>query len=187
MTGRSRRFLAPEMLDEAAREVAALARDENVSVALIGGYALQLYGSPRLTGDVDVVADGLIEALPDGESLSFGGVQTESPNGVPIDLVLRDDDYAKLYEDALEEALVRAVELADAPMPVVRLEYLAAMKMGAGRARDEADLEWIILRSGVDLPAARRTIRQYLGTYAAREFDRIVEEARWKSSHGRAE
>ena len=183
MTGRSKRFLAPETLDEAAREVALLAHDERVPVALIGGYALQLYGSTRLTGDVDVVAGQIIEALPDGEPLSFGGIQTESPNGVPIDLVLRDDDYAKLYE----EALVRAVDLQDAPMPVVRLEYLAAMKMGAGRARDEADLEWIILRSGVDLPETRRIVRKYLGTYAAREFDHIVEEARWKSSHGRAE
>ena len=183
MTGRSKRFLAPETLDEAAREVAALAHDENIPVALIGGYALQLYGSPRLTGDVDVVADGLIEALPEGEPLSFGGVQTESPNGVPVDLVLRDDDYAALYE----EALVRAVDLQDAPMPVVRLEYLAAMKMGAGRARDGADLEWIILRSGADLSAVRRIVKQYLGLYAAREFDRLVEEARWKSSQGRAE
>ena len=183
MTGRSKRFLAPETLDEAAREVAILASDENVAVALIGGYALQLYGSPRLTGDVDVVAGQSIEALPAGELLSFGGYQTEAPNGVPVDFVLRDDDYAALYE----EALVRAVELADAPMPVVRLEYLTAMKMAAGRSRDEADLEWIVLRSGIDMSRARQVIHRHLGPYAAGEFDRLAEQARWRSSRGRAE
>jgi hypothetical protein len=185
-SGRSRRFLAPEVLDEAVRELAAMAKDEGVSVALIGGYALQIYGSPRLTGDIDLVADAVIDALAPGEPLSFGGFQTEAPNGVPVDFVRRDDDYAPLYE----EALSRATPLPDAidlHVRVVRIEYIAAMKMVAGRARDHADLEWIILRSGADLPKTRRIVKQYLGAYAAQEFDRIVEQARWKASHGRAE
>jgi hypothetical protein len=139
-------------------------------------------GRRGLTGDVDVVATRLVDALRYGEPLSFGGYQTEVMQ-VPVDFVVRDDDYAELYGDGL----TRSTFLADAPMPVVRLEYLAAMKMGAGRPRDDADLEWIVLRSGVDLPWARRIVRQHLGTYAAREFDSFVEQARWRSSRGRAE
>jgi hypothetical protein len=163
--------------------VAAIARDEGVRVALLGGYALQLYGSPRLTGDIDVVADDAIDALPEGKALSFGGFQTFAPNGVPVDLVLRDDDYAALYE----EALARAAEIPEAPMPVVQPEYLAAMKMVAGRARDAADLEWLVVSDAADLVETRRIVRRHLGPYAAQEFDRIVEEARWKASRGRVE
>jgi hypothetical protein len=128
----------------------------------------------------------VIDALAPGEPLSFGGFQTEAPNGVPVDFVRRDDDYAPLYE----EALSRATTMPDVIGPyvrIVRLEYIAAMKMVAGRARDHADLEWIVLRSGADLPKTRRIVKQYLGTYAAQEFDRLVEEARWRASRGRAE
>jgi hypothetical protein len=183
MTGRAKRFLAPETLDEAVRELAVLAHANHVSIALIGGYALQLYGSSRLTGDVDVVADALIRGLPTGKPLSFGGVQTAAPNGVPVDLVLRDDDYRALYDEALENA----VEL-DTPLRVVRLEYIVAMKMVAGRARDEADLEWIILESDIGrgrLSAARSIIHRHLGPYAVREFDRLVDQVEWQASRSR--
>ena len=42
MSPTRKKFLAPEALDQAAAEVAALARAEGAPVALIGGYALQL-------------------------------------------------------------------------------------------------------------------------------------------------
>ena len=180
MTGRSKRFLDPKTLDEAAAEIARLAEAESVQVALAGGYALQLYGSPRLTGDVDVVVDELIQALPPGPALSFGGVQTEAPNGVPVDMMLRDDDYARLYKEALRAA--RPHE--GAPMPVVTPEYLVAMKMVAGRPRDEADLDWLITADVADLRRARKIVREHLGPYAAGELDRIVEVARWRASRG---
>lgn len=179
-----KKFLSLEVLDEAAREIALAASDEGVRAALIGGYALQLYGSTRLTGDVDVAAAEPIRALPGGKALSFGGYQTEAPSGVPVDLVLRDDDYAPLYAEALE----RAVEVEGAPMPVATPEHLAAMKMVAGRARDQADLEWLVTSGVADVREARRVIKRHLGPYAAGEFDLFVEEARWRAARdGRAE
>jgi hypothetical protein len=177
-SGPKKRFLAPEVLDEAAAEIAQIAEAEHVRTALVGGYALQLYGSPRLTGDLDVVAERAIEALPEGEALSFGGYQSNAPNGVPVDVVLRDDDYVSLYE----AALLSAVDVHESPIPVVQPEYIAAMKMVAGRARDEADLEWLITSQTIDLPRTKKIVRQHLGPYAVQEFDRIVEQARWRAS-----
>ena len=45
------KMLAPEILDEAAIEIFDIIDEEGIRAALIGGRALQLYGSDRLTGD----------------------------------------------------------------------------------------------------------------------------------------
>lgn len=183
MSGRSsgKKFLDPALLMEAVEQVGALAKAEGVRVALIGGFALQLYGSNRLTGDVDFAAEERVRALPPGPALSFGGEQTEAPNGVPVDVVIRDDDYAGLYE----EAVAKAVRVKGVTVPVVRPEYLAAMKMVAGRGRDATDLEFLIASGTVRPERTRKIVKKHLGPYAAGEFDRIVDEVEWKASRGR--
>lgn len=180
MTGKSKQFLDPAQLGEALAQVAQLAAKEGVRIALLGGFALQHYGSDRLTGDIDLVAESRLQGLPAGTALSFGGEQTEAPNGVPVDLLLRDDDFAPLYEEALAHA--RTVD--ELPAPIVAREYLAAMKMVAGRPRDAMDLEFLILRAGMDRAKARKIIKRHLGPFAARELDRLVAELEWKSSQG---
>jgi len=182
MTGSSRRrFLAPEVLGEAVAEIAAIAKHEHVHAALIGGFAMQLYGSDRLTGDIDIAATERLQELPRGKRLSFGGEQTRAPNGVPVDLVLRSDDYAALYDEAIE----KAGKLKGVFFPVARPEHLAAMKMVAGRTRDLSDLEFLITSGTVDVRKAKDVIRRHLGVYAAGEFGLLVEEVRWKASRGR--
>jgi hypothetical protein len=175
MTSGKRRLLAPEVLDQAASYVLEAAEREGVAAALGGGYALQLYGSPRLTGDVDVVASDEISALPRGKALSFGGYKSEV-EGVPVDVILRDDDFAPLYEEALAGATV--VE----GVPLVSPEHLAAMKMVAGRRTDLADLEFLIGDRVIDLPKTRLIVRRHLGPYAVKELDSFVEETRWRKS-----
>lgn len=104
MTSGKRRLLSPEALDEATEQIAAIAKKEGARVALVGGLALQHYGSPRLTGDVDVVAEELLDGLRKGRQLSFGGEATKAPNGVPVDVIVRADGYAALYQEALNRA-----------------------------------------------------------------------------------
>jgi hypothetical protein len=181
MTGKSKRFLDPALLAEALAQVAELAEREGVRIALLGGFALQHYGSDRLTGDIDVVAEERVRGLPPGTALSFGGEQTEAPNGVPVDVVLRDDEYAGLYQEALEHA----TRVEGMPAPLVRPEHLAAMKMVAARDRDMLDLDFLIASSVVDAKKARAIIKKHLGPYGAQEFDRIVDEVAWKVSRGK--
>jgi hypothetical protein len=176
-----KKFFGPTLLAEAVNQVGALAKAEGVRVALIGGFALQLFDSDRATGDVDFAAKERVRALPRGKALSFGGEQTVAPNGVPVHVVLRSDDYAGLYE----EALIQATRVQGVQVPVARPEHLAAMKMVARRAKDIADLEFLVASGTADPARARPVIRSHLGPYAADEFDRVVEEIAWKASRGR--
>jgi len=181
MTPRRRKFLSPEVLQEAAEQVQALAASEGLQAILIGGYAMQLYGSDRLTGDVDFAALSRITSLPEGQPLSFGGQKTTAPNGVPVDVVVRSDDYEALYQEAIHSAALDE----ETGLLVARPEYLAAMKMVAGRDRDDSDLEALILSGGLDLVQARKIIKKHLGTYAVDELGRAVDEANWKAEKGR--
>lgn len=171
-----KRFLDPQQLAAAVAEVGAIAAAEDVRIILIGGFAMVHYGSDRLTGDVDFAATAVPGGLPGGPPLSFGGIHTTSPSGVPVDLVVRDDDYRSLYEEAIE----RAVLVPELPVALVSAAHLAAMKMVAARDRDTLDLEFLIRTGALDLPATRAVIRAHLGAYAADEFDRLVDEVEWK-------
>lgn len=176
---RGAQYLDPALLTQAAAEVGELAKAEGRPVALIGGLAMQVYGSDRLTGDLDVVAYDRLDSLPYGSPLSFGGEQTQAPNGVPLDIVMRDDVYKPLYDEALD----RARRVKGLPIPVVLPEYLAAMKMAANRGKDRVDLEFLLSRPGLlDPKRTLRVVREHLGAYAGEEFRGLLEEAAWRAS-----
>lgn len=184
MTG-PRKLLDPAKLEEAALQVAALAAGSGIRVALLGGMAMQIYGSDRLTGDIDFVADAVLADLPKGKPLSFGGEQTRTRSGVPVDLIVRDDEFQRLYEDALSSAPKLRGPGPLAGIRIVSPEYLAAMKMLAGRRRDHDDLEFLILHK-LDTVKARKIIAKHLGPFAAREFDANVLETRWAAKRERS-
>lgn len=172
------RFLSMEKLEEAAKGVAALAKRQGIKTAIAGGFACQMYGSPRLTGDLDILSSkATIRGLPRGKALSFGGHSTEL-NGIPIDIIVRDDDYTGLYNEALRTSVRSDFG------KIVKPEYLAAMKLATARDKDELDLKFLI-EHAVILADARRVIRKYLGLYAVDEFNRIVDEVDWEKSRGR--
>lgn len=164
-------------LNDAAAEVARIAKRQHVRVAMIGGMAMHMFGSPRLTGDVDVVADGPPpRSMPVERQLTFGGVAVRTSGGVPVDWVLRDDDFAPLYDAALN----KAPRVPGFPLRVVEPEYIAAMKMAAGRGKDILDLEFLIADEAIDVVATRKIVKRFLGPYAAKEFDVMVKEVEWR-------
>jgi hypothetical protein len=157
-------------MDDAILEIAKITEEAKIDAVLVGGAALQCYGSDRLTTDIDFAAR---EPLPQStrlKDLSFGGYQTLSPSGVPVDWIMRDDDYADLYDEAIR----RAVRVDGVPLPVAAPEYLVAMKMVAHRIKDEADIETLILSGVLDLVETRKLIKRLLGAYAADSFDAYV-------------
>lgn len=179
---RKGRILGAEEIERGLGAVTKRLDDLRVSWALIGGVAMQLYGSRRLTADVDLVVD---RARPEALSgrvgrLSFGGLRGKV-SGVPVDLVERDDEYAELYEEALGRA--RTID----GRRVVEPAHLAAIKMAAARPKDEDDLRFLMTEvlDGVGRTVARRIVCRYLGTYAAREWDASVVEAFWRRKVGR--
>lgn len=170
------RFLDPAEIERGIDEVAQLAEQQDVRLVLIGGAALQLFGSPRLTKDVDFAADELVKGIEILGPLDFGGVTAKTPSGVPVDLVVRDDKYRRLYDAAIDHAI--CVE--DVPIPVVPPEFMVALKMVAGRPKDDVDLEFLLLDSGVDYKKARAIVEEFLGLYAADDLDRLHDVAEWR-------
>jgi len=174
---KGKRLPSYDELLAAAEKVFRNADDEAEKVAIAGGLAMQVWGSPRLTGDLDVIADSRLGY--EGEPLTFGGVRT-SVGAVQLDVIVRADEWKDLYLDALKGA--EQVEGISAP--VVTPEYLVAMKMVAGRAKDEADVRYLVLTDDFDRARAEGIVREHLGAYAVKELRAVIVEAEWRSTRG---
>jgi hypothetical protein len=171
-----KRFLSLSDI-EAAVEVLRVAGQP---FAVVGGMAMAVHGSDRMTADLDVIARSTVGHA--GTWLSFGGVRT-TICGVPVDIIVRDDDFADLYEEALDYA--RLLKGFDAR--VVTPSYLVPMKMVAGREKDHIDLMFLLAPSWLDTDTAehtRRIVKRFLGAYGAKSFDALVVEAAWKAERG---
>ena len=181
MSALKRNFLGVDQIERGLLEVAAA----DPTVLIVGGLAMQLYGSDRLTADIDVAAGGrpspdLQGSWPHLRPLTFGGVETRTPSGIPVDWIVREDDFEQVYMEAIGAG--RRVE--GVPLPVVSPEYLAVMKMIAGREKDESDLIFLLQTDHADQKKTLRIVHRLLGSYAAQAFDRYCEEADWKKSRG---
>lgn len=142
---------------------------------------MQVYGSDRLTGDLDVAAARAIRGFPIERSLAFGGSAVTTRAGVPVDIIVRSDVYARLYRAAVRHAKV----VRDVPIRVVTAPYLVAMKIAAGRSKDALDAELLLSRmTAKEIEETRLVLRRHLGVYAAEELDGFVEEARWMKRRG---
>lgn len=155
-------------------------------IALIGGAALHFYGSDRFTKDVDFIADDTLPAddssdLKFSSQLSFGGKRYLTAKKIPVDVIVRVDHSAEMYQEALDKA-----ESTDEGFLIVTPEYLAAMKFSAMRPKDEADLFWMVSEEGLlDLKKTEDIIRRYCGGHrAAREFRQMVNETLWRIQEG---
>jgi hypothetical protein len=170
------KLLGPADLEEAARALLKSASVEDKRIAFCGGFAAQKYGSGRLTADLDVVArDPPPAAFSGKRPLSFGGVRGKAGK-VPIDWIVRDDRWSLLYEDALRCACPAA------GLPLIRREHLVAMKMVAGRSKDELDVAAMLLRASAEaIERVAATVKKYLGAYAEDDLHAILAEARWRA------
>ena len=165
------------VLHRAASQAARIAKRFGIRAAVAGGYGASLQGAPSLTGDVDFVAEAVPEGFPPGKPLSFGGVRFK-PVGtdVPVDWIVRADQLAGLYEEALEHA--QHVE--GASYLVVPLPYIAAMKFFTRRERDEVAIAEMITEGILDVSQTKKIVKKYGGWFARDEFDALVAESKWR-------
>ena len=118
---------------EAARKIGEIAESENIKWALVGGIAMYLYGSARLTKDVDIIGSNYV-SLAANAPLTFGGNNYIIEVGkykVAVDWIVRNDGYAKYYRAALAEAVVFPNRIR-----LISPEWLVILKMFAGRQKD---------------------------------------------------
>ena len=148
----------------ALQRAVTLADSKGVAWALVGGIAMHLYGSPRLTNDVDVIASAILP-LEAERLLGFGGERYRVKLGkrlVPVDWIVRNDTAKKFYESALAEAYKLPSGL-----PIVTPEWMIILKYIAGRSRDQQDAVYLLKQKGL---VDRRLIRRKIIATAGREF-----------------
>ena len=154
--------------------------------ALVGGLAMNFYGSPRLTQDLDIVSDRSLPSSPQWSPrtlLTFGGRRYRTREGVSLDVIVRNDAYAELYADALD--LAPSTQLG---FRIVTPEYLFLMKMASGREKDHSDMMYLLVHRRINAVTTRKLVGRYLGgRFAQDEFDRLMDEAIWLRSRSRGE
>jgi hypothetical protein len=169
-------------------EAAHLAEGLGGGVALVGGLAMQAYGSTRATRDVDVLAPDvdLPRDIGRTKKLTIGGVSYVR-NGIPVDVIVRCDEEQALYEFAR----VTSRKIAGIPIPVVTPECLALMKYTARRDKDMLDLRFLLAN---DLVSVQKAVGIFLDIYHGeasakmmmREFKDDCEVERYLAKRERA-
>lgn len=170
------KFIDPEQINDIIYMIQKMAFDQGFTAALVGGVAMQVYGSPRLTQDVDFA----VSHEPDDDQsltkirkISFGGESYRAKNGGKVDLIARSDEYRDLYEDALANSQQTSDEI-----NIVTPEHLAAMKLAAAREKDILDLKWLIRQPKLlDLFKTRGIVYRFMGRYAQDRFNDIADMA----------
>ena len=141
---------------EAARELGKIAETEQIEWAIAGGIAMYLYGSPRLTKDVDIIAAKPLSLAWDAP-LNIGGgsyTVTVGKYKVTVDWTVRRDGYSKYYKAALTEA----ISMPDG-FRLVSPEWLVIMKMFAGRQKDYDDAVFLLRQENlVNRPQVKQNI-----------------------------
>lgn len=166
----------------------------NVGWYLFGAQAALLYGSPRLTADADItVLLGSVPTSTFAKSLEVNGFELRAADEAfvrttrvlpvvhrattfPADVVLGGPG---LEEAFLERAPIRAIH--GLRVPVAAAEDLVAMKVLAGRRKDQEDVVAILsAQSGkLDLGLIRKTLADLSEALAQDDllplFERLLE------------
>ncbi len=146
---------------EAAQQVGHLAAQEEIEWAIAGGIAMHLYGSPRMTKDLDIIASKDLSLTPQ-HRLTFGGSSYTLQVGkytVQIDWIVRNDGHREFYRKALKEA----IKLPNG-LRVITAEWLVVLKYNAGRQKDLDDIVFLLKQEKlVDRPTVKQKVVETVG------------------------
>lgn len=120
-------------------DAVALFEELNIGYALIGGIAAMYYGRSRFTEDVDFVVSGI--GVPPMKNIGQTPMLLKS--GVQVDL-WKDEHANEIISRAIE------VELAGNPIRIIEPHDLIAMKLRAGRLKDDYDISQMVLTTAID-------------------------------------
>ena len=151
-------FLDEESASRTIEIINKLAEENDTDWALVGGLAMSLYGSDRLTKDIDIIANKLLP-VPESQivgKLKQGGQRFETKtdkNTVSVDWIIRNDVFKHMFDQALKDA----VKIND--VPVLTPEWLVILKFIAGRFKDQEDAVFLLSKEGL---VDRRLIRKHV-------------------------
>jgi len=175
------------MFEELIARIASGLDAAGITYMIIGGQAVLLYGTPRMTRDIDVTLGVAIDRLEDVVAVvrtaglkilvedyqSFAGRTWVLPtkdedSGIRVDLIFSVTPYER---EAIERAV--AVVLRGTIVKFASLEDVIIHKVFAGRPRDLEDVRSIILKNPI-------FDSQYIADWLTK-FDQSVEGAAFLS------
>ena len=147
-----------ESASQAVEIISSLAEENGVNWALVGGLAMNLYGSNRLTKDINVIAD---KPLPIEQSrivgkLKQGGERFNAETDktvVSVDWIIRNDVFKSMFNEALKSA----VRIND--VQILTPEWLVILKFIAARFKDQEDAVFLLSRNGL---VDRKLIKEHI-------------------------
>ena len=149
-------------------KIAAIAKAQTVEWALVGGVAMHLYGSPRLTKDVNVIASAILD-LDSEKNLGFGGKRYQikiKEKEIPIDWIVRSDAARKFYETALRQAHKLSNGL-----PIITPEWMIILKFIAGRFKDQQDAIFLLKQKNL---VDRKKIKKHIADTAGSDYWALI-------------
>ena len=175
---------------EAALEVQRFCTDRRWRFCFIGGVAVQRWGEPRVTRDVDLtlltgfgpeaeymraLVGRFKPRIPDAEAFALKSrvLLLESSEGVGIDLALG----ALPFEERLVDRASDFVIGEGLVLTTCSAEDLVILKVFAGRDRDWADVQEIVAAQGGKLAT----------DLVFRELDPLLDLKEDRAAHGRLE
>jgi len=144
--------------------VGDVTKNIDVPYALIGGHAVTIHGSPRMTEDIDIITkkeylDSIINSLDLNvrNKLTIGGVAAKTVSGFEIDVITPDKEWV--------DGLLRDVE--DTKYgKVVSKPYLVLTKIWSSRSQDDLDIIKILKKMTDDQKEETLSlIRKYFPNY----------------------
>jgi Nucleotidyltransferase of unknown function (DUF6036) len=177
-----KKFLTAGEIEDAIRTVLAFSRNSGSKVALIGGIAMQFYGSDRLTKDIDFIADKPFAGLHDSSQMSIGGFKGKTARETQVDVIIG-HEYDALYKEALREADKKIAK--ELKVAIARPEHILVMKIVAGRSKDKEDIKTLIRLKAIDLLKTRKIIERHLGRFQVKWFNSLVDEVAWLEERDR--
>jgi len=146
--------------------VRQMAVENDIDWAIWDGIAMAIYGSPRLTKYVDIIASKRLPLKKERiiGHLKQGGeqfiVETKTRE-VPIDWILRNDDFKAFYREALKDSVMID------NIPILTPEWLVILKFIAGRFKDQEDAVYLLREKGlVNRDKIRELITEVFGANA---------------------
>jgi predicted nucleotidyltransferase len=184
------------VIEDLIKRIARRLDKDSISYMIIGGQAVLLYGSPRLTRDIDITLGvdtdkfSLIECacrelglkiLPeDAEDFARETkvLPAEEPKlKIRVDFIFSFTEYES---QAIQRA--RKVLIHDYPVKFASCEDVIVHKMLAARAVDEEDVKniWLKNQNSIDLEYVRKWLRQFSEIQEhegiVRKFDSLLEQ-----------
>jgi hypothetical protein len=185
---------------ELLTDLAAALSELDVDWYLFGAQAASLYGSPRVTADVDVtIRLGRLDVASLVQALTVAGFEprvddddfiartrvvpiVHRATGIPADLVIAGPGLEDLF---FERA--GTVDFLGLDVPVAAAEDIVVMKLLAGRPKDIEDVEGILAARAdrMDIALVRDTISMLEQALDQRDLSPAFEQALARSRPGR--